>query len=101
MCKEIITFGDIEIEKNKFYRYKTPILLGDVDIEKVLVSNKTSFGEKNYKCFIGYLYNNHKVKPLHIMLPKTNTYVKSCDGQTEWMYFFIENDDVLEKYNTI
>ena len=33
----------------------------DVDIEKVLVSNKISFGEKNYKYFIGYLYN--EVKP--------------------------------------
>ena len=38
--KEILTFGDIEIEKNKFYRYKTPIFLGDVDIEKVLVSTR-------------------------------------------------------------
>ena len=25
MGKEILTFGDIEIEKNKFYRHKTPI----------------------------------------------------------------------------
>ena len=40
-------FGDIEIEKNNFYRNKTPIFLKDVDIEKVLVSNKISFGEKN------------------------------------------------------
>ena len=71
-----------------------------VDIEKVLVSNKISFGAKNYKYFIGYLYNNHKVKPLHIMLPKTSTYVKSFDGQTKWMYFLIEDDDLL-KYNTI
>ena len=63
--------------------------------------NKISFGEKNYKCFIGYLYDNHKVKPLHIMLPKTSAYVKSYDGQTKWMYFFVEDDDLLEKYNTI
>ena len=46
MGKEVLTFGDIEIEK------KTPILLGDVDIKKVLVSNKISFGEKNYKYFL-------------------------------------------------
>ena len=43
----------------------------DVDIEKALVSNKISFREKKYKYFIGYLYNDHKVKPLHIMLFKT------------------------------
>ena len=46
MSKETLTFGDIQIENNKFYRYKTPILLVDLDIEKVLVSNKISFGEK-------------------------------------------------------
>ena len=35
------------------------------------------------------------------MLPKASTYVNSDDGQTKWMYFLIENDDLLEKYNTI
>ena len=37
--------------------------------------------------FIGHLYNDHKVKPLHIMLRKTSAYVKSHDGQTKLMYF--------------
>ena len=35
------------------------------------------------------------------MLPKTSIYIKSCDDQTKWMYFLIEDDDFLEKYNTI
>ena len=100
MGKDILTFDNIEIEKNKFYLHNTPILLGDEDIEKVLVSNKVSFGEKNYKCFIGYLYDNHKVKPLHIMLPKTTAYVKRYGGQTKWMHFLTE-DELLEKYNSI
>ena len=50
-----------------------------------------SFGERNYKdsvlvtpimviLCIAYSYNVNKVKPLNIMLPKTSTYVKSCDG---------------------
>ena len=47
------------------------------------------------------MYNDHKVKPLHIMLFKTSVDVKSYDGQIKWMYFFIEKDDLLEKYNTI
>ena len=45
MGKEILTFGNIEI-KNKIYRHKAPIFLGDVDIEKVLASKNISFGEK-------------------------------------------------------
>ena len=48
-----------------------------MDIEKVLVSNKVSSGEKNCKYVIGYLYNDRKVESLHIILPKRNTYVKS------------------------
>ena len=35
------------------------------------------------------------------MLPNTSTYVKSYDGHTKLMYFFIEDDDLLGKYNTI
>ena len=56
------------------------------------------FWRKNYKYFVGYLHNDIKVKPLHIMLPKTSAYVKSYDGKTKWMYFLIEDDDLLEKY---
>ena len=33
------------------------------------------------------------------MFPKTSTYVKSYDGQTTWMYFLIEDDDLLKEYN--
>ena len=47
------------------------------------------------------MYNDHKVKPLHIILPKTSAYVLSYDGQTKWVYFLNENDDLFEKYNTI
>ena len=69
--------------KKKFYHHKSRIFLEDRDIEKVLVSNKISFSKETYKYFIGYLYNDHKVKPSYIMLPKTSAYVKSYEGQTK------------------
>ena len=34
------------------------------------------------------------------MLPKTSAYVKGYDGQTKWK-MMIEDDDLLEKYDTI
>ena len=47
MGKEILTFADIEIKKNKnFYCYKSHVPLRDIDFEKVLVSNKISLDEK-------------------------------------------------------
>ena len=37
------------------------LFLRDVDIEKVLVSNKISFGEESYRYLIGYLFSGNKV----------------------------------------
>ena len=52
MDKENLIFGDIEIEKYKFYHNKARIFFGgDVDIENVLVSNKISFREKKLLLF--------------------------------------------------
>ena len=82
MSKEVLPLGDIK-------RNKILAVLRDVNIEKVLLSNKISFVEKNSKYFISYLYNNHKVRPLHIMLPKISAYVKSYNGQIKWMNFLI------------
>ena len=45
MCKEIKTFGVIEIEKRKFYHCKNLILLEDVDIDNILVSSMISLDE--------------------------------------------------------
>ena len=47
------------------------------------------------------MQNDHKVKSLHIMLPKTRAYVKSYNGQTKYMYFLNKNDELLGKYKTI
>ena len=47
------------------------------------------------------MYNGKKVKPLNITLPKTSADVKSYDGETKWSYFFIDDDDLLKKYNAI
>ena len=51
-----------------------------------LVSNKNFSDEKNYKYSSGYT-DSYKIKPLHIMLPKTSAYAKSDGDETKWMYF--------------
>ena len=35
------------------------------------------------------------------MIPRIRAYVKGCDGQTKWINFLIEDDNLLEKYKTI
>ena len=54
MDKKIVKFGDFEIEKQKFHQHKRPISIKNLDINKIVVSNKVSLGKKGFKYFIGY-----------------------------------------------
>ena len=60
-----------------------------MDIKKVLVCNKIFSGEINNKDFIGYLHNDHKVKPLHVMLLKQvlmeKVMMNKLNGLTFWL----------------
>ena len=49
--KTIVKIGDTEIEKQKFH---SPISINDIDINKIVVSNKFFLGKKGFKYFIGY-----------------------------------------------
>ena len=43
----------------------------NIDIDKIIISNKVSFGNKALKYFIGYK-GDDKVNPLYIIPPKMN-----------------------------
>ena len=42
--KGIIMFENIEIKKQKFHMHKSPISIGNVDINKTIASNKVPLG---------------------------------------------------------
>ena len=46
----------------------------------ILLSNRISSSQKNDKYFISYIDDDHKIKPLCIMLPKTIGYIKNYEG---------------------
>ena len=82
-----MTFGDLNFTTIRF------LFFGDVDLKNVLVSFRFVRYRLLIKTIISYLYNGNRVKPLHIMLPKTSAYVKSYDEQTKWIYFLIQDVD--------
>ena len=98
MEKTIIKFGDIEIEKEKFYQHERPTSIKNIDNNKIVVSNKVSFGKKGFKYFIGY--KDAKIRPLCIFLPKTSTSRRDFD-ETKYMSSLTRDDELLEKYNKI
>ena len=60
----------------------------DVNIDRIVVSNKVSFGKKVFKSFIGYKDDHEEVMSLYIMVPKISAYKKDFD-ETKYMSFLI------------
>ena len=44
--RKVIKYDDTEIKKEKFHQNKRPISIKNVDINKIVVSNKVPFGKK-------------------------------------------------------
>ena len=56
MSGKSINFDDKKINKSNFYKNKKLFNLNDIDVNKILVSKKESYGTKDLlKYFIGYM----------------------------------------------
>ena len=95
----MIKFDDIEIDIYKFHQYKSPILIDYIDINKIVVSNKISYGKNDFKYFIGYK-DAKRIRPLCILLPKISAYRRNFD-KTKCVSFLTKDEKLLEKYNEI
>ena len=71
-----LVFGDIEVSKKEFYDSKKAINLNLVDINNIVVSNKTKGNNETSKFFIGYMADIDVITPLCIILPQRNGYIK-------------------------
>lgn len=49
-----LTFGDRKIEKYKFHNFKYLIGVNNVDIDKTIISNITTYDDKSFRYFIRY-----------------------------------------------
>ena len=100
MSSQKIKFGDKEVDKKKFYSSKEAILLDSVDLSKIVVSNRWKLNDTTYKYFCGYL-NNDVIKPLYIILPQMNGYIKYFDDGGKNMSFVTDDEKFYEKYDEI
>ena len=100
MRSQKIKFGDKEVDKKKFYSSKEAILLDSVDLSKRVVSSRWKLNDTTYKYFCGYL-NNDVIKPLCVILPQMNGYIKYFDDGGKNMSFVTDDEKVYEKYDEI
>ena len=60
----------LKLKNVNFTVIKILFFFEDKQIDNMLRCHKISYGEKNYKYFIGYMDDGHKIKSFSIILPK-------------------------------
>ena len=75
MSEKTSKFSNIKINKKEFHKSKQVIDLDSVTTDKIVVSDKFQHSEEGYKYCIGYK-EDEIVKPLCIILPHMNGYIK-------------------------
>ena len=98
---KLIFDGIGEVSKKEFYESKKAVKLGEVDINKIVVSNKTKGNNETSKVFIGYMDDINGAIPLCIILPQMSGWIKYFENGGKNMSFKIEDDEVYVKYNSM
>ena len=97
MSGKSINVDDKKINKSSFYNNKRLFSLNDIDVNKILVSKKESYGTKNsLKYFIGY-NDGDVIRPLCILLPQMIGYVKHFDSN-KTMSFKVSDNKITKRY---
>ena len=100
MSEKILKFSNIKINKKEFHKSKQAIDLDSVTTDKIVVSDKFRHSEEGYKYFTGY-QEDEIIRPLCIILPQMNGYIKYFENGGKNMSFLIKNDKVWEIYEDI
>ena len=97
MGEKTLKFNNIKVNKKEFHKSKQAIELDSVDTGQIVVSDKFRHSEEGFKYFIGY-QTDEVVKPLCIILPQINGYIKYFENGGKNISFLIKNSEVFEKY---
>ena len=100
MGEKTLKFNNIKNNKKEFQKSKQAIELDLVDTSKTVVCDRFKHSEEGFKYLIGY-QENEIVKPLRIILPQMNGYIKYFNNGGKNMSFLSKDSEVWEKYEDI
>ena len=100
MSEKTLTFDNIRLNKEEFYKSKPPINLMSVNVDQIVVSDTFKHNDEDFKYFIGY-QEDEIVKLLCIILPQMSGYIKYFENGGKNMSFLIKDDEVWDKYDKI
>ena len=95
-----LKFNNIRLNRKEFHTSKELIDFFSVDLDQIVVSDKFKHNDEGFKHFIGYL-EGEIIKPLCIILPQMNGYIKYFENGSKNMSFLIKDDEVWDKYDKI
>ena len=99
MEEKILFFGEDGINKNTFHKCKKSTNIDNVNIRRIVMSNKVLYGKKGvFKYFIAYK-KDISIVPLYIKLPQMNGCIKYFDDNNKCINFLINDKERLDKYN--
>ena len=94
-----IIFDKKKVKKSDFYKNKKVIKIDDIDVNKILVSKKETYGtNKPIKYFNGY--NDDVIRSLCIKLLQMIGYVK-CFNSYKTISFKAIDNKLLKKYTQL
>ena len=94
MEQEAVYFGENGIIKSAFHKNKRPIDINEIDIERIKLSDKKSYGKVSLECFfdigmkyfIGYRHEGNTFpSSLCVKLPQMNAYTKYFDRTNKYI----------------
>ena len=100
MGENTLKFNSIKVNKKEFHKSKQGIDLDSIITDKIVIPDKFRHNEESFKYFIGY-QEEEMIRPLCIILPQTNGYIKYFENGGKNMSFLIKNDEVWQKYEDI
>ena len=99
MSRSSINFINEKIKKSDFYKNKKIFNIDNIDVNKILVSKKETYGKYNsFKYFIGYNYND-VIRPLYLLLSQMTGYINKFDKNKITMALMIKDKQLLKNYN--
>ena len=94
----ILSFGETAMIKNAFHKKKTSVNIIEIEINRIVLFDKTSYGNKG--SFKHYIWYRHKGEafppPLNIKLPQLTGYVKHFDIGYKLINFLIADKYLLK-----
>ena len=101
MSRSSINFNNEKIKKYEFCKNKKVFNIDNIDVNKILVSKKETYGKYNsFKYFLGY-NDNGVIRPLYLLLSQMTSYINKFDKNKITMSLMIKDKQLFKNYNKI